>query len=285
MDAIKKKMQSLRTETDQLLTQIKDLEEETKASEATAVQCEVDTRDITKKSSHMESQYDTAFEQLIATEHKLEEKEKLLAVTDQDISSLCRRLTLLESEDWTAEDRLGKMTIDLANTCKLADDIQRRARQLESKCMNNEVNMEDLEKILAEARLMFSDSDKKLDESTRRLGMMEEELKRAEERANMAENRVKEIENELRAVGESMKALEVREEKALEREEKFKDQIRTLTGRLKGSESRTEYGEKHITKLNHRIDSIEDDIVREKLKIQRVSDELNGTLDDIFTKY
>lgn len=66
----------------------------------------------------MESQYDTAFEQLIATEHKLEEKEKLLAVTDQDISSLCRRLTLLESEDWTAEDRLGKMTIDLANTCK-----------------------------------------------------------------------------------------------------------------------------------------------------------------------
>ena len=66
----------------------------------------------------MESQYDEASSALIATEHKLEEKEKLLAVCEQDISSLCRRLTLLESESWTAEDRLGKMTIDLANTCK-----------------------------------------------------------------------------------------------------------------------------------------------------------------------
>ena len=37
--------------------------------------------------------------------------------------------------------------------------------------MNNEANIEDLEKLLAEARGMYSDSDKKLDESTRRLVM------------------------------------------------------------------------------------------------------------------
>ncbi len=67
----------------------------------------------------METQYDEAFTALIATEHKLEEKEKLLATCEQDISSLCRRLTLLEAESWTAESRLGQKTIDLANTCKL----------------------------------------------------------------------------------------------------------------------------------------------------------------------
>ena len=66
----------------------------------------------------MEASYDTASEQLIVTEHKLEEKEKLLATNDQEISSLCRRVTLLEGESWTAENRLGKMTIELANTCK-----------------------------------------------------------------------------------------------------------------------------------------------------------------------
>ena len=96
---------------------------------------------------------------------------------------------------------------------------------------------------------------------------------------------LKGIENQLRAVGENMKALEITEEKALQREEKFKEQIRTLVNRLKGAESRTEYGEKHITKLNHRIDMIEDDIVREKLKIQQISNELDGTFDDMFTKY
>ena len=35
--------------------------------------------------------------------------------------------------------------------------------------MNNEANIEDLEKLLHEARTMYQDSDKKLEESTRRL--------------------------------------------------------------------------------------------------------------------
>ncbi len=56
-----------------------------------------------------------------------------------------------------------------SNPGKQADEIQRRVRQLESKCMNNEANIEDLEKLLHEAKSMYQDSDKKLDESTRRL--------------------------------------------------------------------------------------------------------------------
>ena len=38
----------------------------------------------------MEASYDEASNKLIATEHKLEEKEKLLAICEQDIFSLCR---------------------------------------------------------------------------------------------------------------------------------------------------------------------------------------------------
>ncbi len=54
-------------------------------------------------------------------------------------------------------------------TGRQADEIQRKVRSLEAKCMNNEANIEDLEKLLSEARNMYQDSDKKLDESTRRL--------------------------------------------------------------------------------------------------------------------
>merc|ERR1712180_40545 len=76
------------------------------------------------------------------------------------------------------------------------------------------------------------------------------------------------------------------EEKALAREEKYKDQINnTLLQRLKMADARAEYGEMNITKLNQRIDSIEDDIVREKMKIQHVSGELDETFDDMLTKY
>ena len=51
------------------------------------------------------------------------------------------------------------------------------------------------------------------------------------------------------------------------------------------AEARYEYGEMNITKLNHRIDDIEDEIYREKLKIKKVSDELNETFDDMLNHY
>merc|ERR1711992_61057 len=100
---------------------------------------------------------------------------------------------------------------------------------------------------------MASDNEQKLDELSRKLGVQEEELKRAVERAELAENKLKGIEEELQLVGENMKQLELSAEKAVEREEK----------------------------LNQRIDDIEDEIYREKLKIKKVADELGETFDDM----
>ena len=48
---------------------------------------------------------------------------------------------------------------------------------------------------------------------------------------------------------------------------------------------RYEYGEMNITKLNQRIDDIEDEIYREKLKVKKCSDELEDTFDDMMTNY
>jgi len=126
---------------------------------------------------------------------------------------------------------------------------------------------------------------KKHDEISRRLGVMEDELRKAFDRAENSDKRTAEIDEELRVVGENMKTLEVAEEKALNREEKYKEQINVLLQRLKMADARAEYGEMNITKLNQRIDSIEDDIVREKIKIQHVSNELSDTFDDMLTKY
>merc|ERR1711868_114488 len=120
---------------------------------------------------------------------------------------------------------------------------------------------------------------------TRKLGVQEDELKRANDRAELAEQKLRDVEHELEAVGENMKQLEISAEKAQEREEKLKDKIHHLMERLKLAEARYEYGEMNITKLNHRIDDIEDEIYREKLKIKKVSDELNDTFDDMLTNY
>merc|ERR1711956_20854 len=116
-------------------------------------------------------------------------------------------------------------------------------------------------------------------------GVQEDELKRANERAELAEGKLRDVEQELEAVGENMKQLEISAEKAQEREEKLKDKIHLLLERLKIAEARFEYGEMNITKLNHRIDDIEDEIYREKLKIKKVSDELGETFDDMLDNY
>ena len=72
-----------------------------------------------------------------------------------------------------------------------------------------------------------------------------------------------------------MKQLEQSAEKAVEREEKLKDKILNIHI----------HGEMNITKLNQRIDDIEDEIFREKLKIKKVADELGETFDDMLAHY
>merc|ERR1712145_25346 len=143
--------------------------------------------------------------------------------------------------------------------------------------MNNEVVIEDLDKNLRATTKMASDNEQKLDELSRKLGVQEAELKRGIERAELAEKNLKGVEDELESVGENMKTLEKSSEKALEREEKLKDKILQLQHKFKAAEARFEYGEMNITKLNHRIDDIEDEIYREKLKTKKCSDELSDT--------
>ena len=86
-------------------------------------------------------------------------------------------------------------------------------------------------------------------------------------------------------VGNNMKHIEQSAEKAVAREEKLKDKILNIQVKFKTAEGRFEYGEMNITKLNQRIDNIEDEIFREKLKIKKVADELGETFDDMLPHY
>merc|ERR1712088_1110369 len=123
---------------------------------------------------------------------------------------------------------------------KQADDVLKKVKVVESKCMNNEVTLEELDKNLRQTTKMASDNEQKLDELSRKLGVQEEELK---------------------------------------------DKILSIQNKFKSAEGRYEYGEMNITKLNQRIDDIEDEIYREKLKIKKVSDELGETFDDMLDNY
>jgi len=285
MDAIRKKMQSLKSETDGLYKTISGFEEATREAAARADQADCDIRDYGKKVQQLEIGFDETNDKLTKANESLEEAEKQFKEVESDVSALTRRIMLMEEEDKKAAEQLCATVTKLAMTSKAADNVLKTIKVVENTCLNNEVTIEELDKNLRATVKMASDNEQKLDELSRKLGVQEAELKRAVERAEMAEAKLKGIEEELETVGDNMKQLEKSAEKALEREEKLVEKIYNLQSKYKTTEARFEYGEMNITKLNQRIDDIEDEIYREKLKIKKCSDELDDTFDDMITNY
>jgi len=285
MDAIRKKMQSLKSETDGLYKTIAGFEEATREAAARADQADCDIRDYGKKVQQLEIGFDETNDKLTKANESLEEAEKQFKEVESDVSALTRRIMLMEEEDKKAAEQLCATVTKLAMTSKAADNVLKTIKVVENTCLNNEVTIEELDKNLRATVKMASDNEQKLDELSRKLGVQEAELKRAVERAELAEAKLKGIEEELETVGDNMKQLEKSAEKALEREEKLVEKILSLQNKYKVTEARFEYGEMNITKLNQRIDDIEDEIYREKLKIKKCSDELNDTFDDMLANY
>jgi len=285
MDAIRKKMQSLKGETDGLYATIQGFEDATKEATARSDQADCDIRDYSKKVQTLEISFDETNDKLTKATESLEEAEKQFKEVEGDVSALTRRIMLMEEEDKKSADTLCTTITKLALTSKSADNVLKAVKVVESTCMNNEVTIEELDKNLRATIKMAHDNEQKLDELSRKLGVQEAELKRGLERAELAEKNLKIVEEELETVGENMKQLEKSAEKALEREEKLVEKIHSLQQKYKLTEARFEYGEMNITKLNQRIDDIEDEIYREKLKIKKCSDELEDTFDDMLANY
>ena len=65
------------------------------------------------------------------------------------------------------------------------------------------------------------------------------------------------------------------------REEVLQKQIKELMTKLTYANEQSENSEMDISRLNVRIDRVEEDLVIEKMKIKQVSDDLNKCFDDM----
>jgi len=278
-------MQSMKVETDDLYAKIAEFERATKEANAISDKYDADIRDTGKKVQKFETNLEETMEKLQASQSKMDEAEAEFKDKDEDVNAQSRRVLLLEEESRISVEKLATTILKLALMSKDADNIVKSCRHWESKTMNNECEIEELDNNMREAKRIGSDNEMKYDNLARSLAMMEDELKRADERVKNAEARVSVIEDELQAIGENQKQLEVSEEKARRREEKYQDQIKQINIRLKQAEARSEYAEMNISKLHLRIDELEDEIIREKLKINAVSGQLDDTFNEMLNKY
>merc|ERR1711936_1551986 len=191
MDAIRKKMQSLKSETDGLYNTIAGFEEATREAAARAEQADCDIRDYGKKVQQLEIGYDETNDKLTKATESLEEADKQFKEVEGDVAALTRRIMLMEEEDKKSADTLCTTVTKLALTSKAADNVMKTIKGVENTCLNNEVTIEELDKNLRATVKMASDNEQKLDELSRKLGVQEAELKRAVERAELAEKNLK----------------------------------------------------------------------------------------------
>merc|ERR1711987_24108 len=98
MDAIRKKMQSLKAETDGLYATIQRFEDATKDYNRQADQADCDIRDYGKKVQNLEISFDETNDKLTKATESLEEKEKMYKEVEADVSALTRRIMLMEEE-------------------------------------------------------------------------------------------------------------------------------------------------------------------------------------------
>merc|ERR1712080_434721 len=98
-----------------------------------------------------------------------------------------------------------------------------------------------------------------------------------EERAETGETKILELEEELRVVANNLKSLEVSEEKANQREASNKEQIKSLTAKLKQAEARAEFVERSVQKLQKEVDRLEDELFSEQEKFKGITEELEQT--------
>merc|ERR1712192_371458 len=246
-------MTKLANETADAEARIAHFEEIKAQNEAEAEKYEEQLRNVQKKMQAMESQFDVCTEDLFNQTIKLEEMEKKAVNAEGEVSSLRGRLILLQENNEKQEERLAKATLELASACQRADASVRKRIELENGVSSNEETIDNLDKQLAESKVTLSDSEKKIDD----------------------------IEEELRVVGANMQQLEIGEEKTIAREEASQNEILELLYKLKRSEYRGEQAEMNIQRLNVRIDQVEEDLLGEKYKIKKISNDLIQTFEDM----
>ena len=281
MDAIKKKMDKLANETAEAEARIAHFEEIKTANEVDADKFEEQLKAVQKKIQGMESAYDVCIEDLFNQSVKLEEMEKKAGNAESEVSVLRSRLILLQQNAEKQDERLAKSTLELAGACIRADNNIRKRIELENSEATNEEAIDNLDKQLAEAKITLGDSESKFEDISRKLATLESDSVRGNEFAETSEKKIMAIEEELKVVGQNLQTLEVGEEKTICREEKSQEEILELVYKLKRSEYRGEQAEMNIQRLNVRIDQVEADLIGEKYKIKKISDDLNKVFDDM----
>ena len=125
---------------DDYTRRIADFEKTTSEHNTISEKLDADLRDVGKKVQKYDTAIEETLEKLQLSSSKLEEAEKEFKEKDDDVSTMSRRIMLIEEEGRINEEKMANTVLKLAAMSKDADNIVKGCRFWESKVMNNEVS-------------------------------------------------------------------------------------------------------------------------------------------------
>ena len=125
---------------------IEEFEEETKEANVLSDLYEMDIRDMGKKVQKQELTMEDTLEALQSAASKMELAESEFKDKEDDVNAQTRRVLLLEDESRISVEKLANTALKLAFISKDADNIVKGCRFWENKTMNNECEIEVLDK-------------------------------------------------------------------------------------------------------------------------------------------
>merc|ERR1712112_430209 len=267
----------MKVEKDNLCDGSDVVEQQTKDANIRREKAEEEFTELTLKSRTLEIDNDKFGEKLVNQIMAQESKEAQVLAAEAEFNRLNRRVQELEEDLEITEQKyvLAIQKYDKAATA--ADDSDRMAKVLQNRASEDESKLAGLADELKKAQTRAEDADKKYDEAQKKMFEAEGKLEIDGVRADVSEYKIIELEEELKVVANNLKSLEVSEDKANQRESYYKSEIKRLTTKLKQSETRTEFAEKSVIKLQKEVDRLEDELVNEQDKFKAITEELDAT--------
>jgi chromosome segregation ATPase len=281
MEAIRKKMISLKTAKENSADKEKDLQNTVVELNNLLKERDNDILQLGKKIMKVENGLDDATEALAASTLAIEEAEKQQLVNEEEVSALQRRCSLLDDDVARSDGRLQVESTKLAEAAADAEAVEIKRKLLEAKNMVNEERIDSLEGQIATASEVALVSTRNQEEISRKLAMTQVELDRTMEKAVEAEAKIQELEEQLNIVGQNMKTLELSETNALKRHEEFEEKIRDLILNLKFTEIQAAAAEREAAKLQKELDALVSELSEWKDKYQEICVELEQTFNEM----
>lgn len=276
-------MESLVKEKDDSISTSEALENDVKDFVNKAKEYDKNISEKEKMISNLEIQLDDTMTKTIQKNEKLEVASKTASDSELEVSALVRRVQLLDEETTRVNERLIEVLDKLKIVEKTAEDNERAVKILEARSFQNEEKTELQETQLHEAQQIAEDADRKFEEVSRKLRMVENELERVVDRAEEFEGKASTTEIQLDGDRNKLKELEELAGRNGEQEDKLEDQVRKLTEEVVNADTRAEFAEKTVEKLEATIDAHLESLSLEKGSFVELSKALDETLTDMMT--